>query len=449
MKTVVVLGAGRSAPLLIARLLDRAPSQGWRIVVADRDPALARERLGGRPHGEAVPLDAGNELALAGRISGADLVVNMLAPRFQSMVARHCIEHGAHMVSVSYLSRETRALDGWARDRGVLLLGEMGLDPGIDHMLAAKAVRTTLNRGGRILEFRSFGSGIPAPDTRSNPMRYLVTWNPWNVATSGRAGAQYLEDGRIRVVPHERLFLHTWPIQVDGVGELEAYPNRDSLHYLDHFDLDEVHTMIRGTLRWPGFCETWAKVVKLGLANDTIEIPRLGERSPREVVRMFLPIPVPPDRVEAAATLFLELNPTGRIMDSLRFLGLFDDEPSGCEGDTPAALLAHLLQTRLAPGEGARDMVILVHEMVVEYPDRDLPRERLTWTMVDTGDPQRMSAMARTVGLPTALAAEMVLDGELTLTGCQLPTHPAICNTVLDRLKEEGLRFTEKVEPPV
>ncbi len=332
MKTIVVLGAGRSAPFLINRLLDLAPGRGWRLVVADRDASLARARTEGRPHAEAVPLDAANELALAGRIAGADLVVNMLAPEFQARVARHCVEAGAHMLSVSYLSRETRAYDQWARDKGVLILGEMGLDPGIDHMLAARAVRTSLNRGGRIRSFRSFGSGIPTPESTANPFRYLVTWNPWNVATSGRAGAQYLEDGRIRVVPHERLFLHTWPVEVEGIGELEAYPNRDSLRYLDHFDLDEVRTMVRGTLRWPGFCETWSKVVKLGLVNDTLEIPRLGERSPREVVSMFLPIPVPPDRVEAAATLFLELNPTGRIMRSLRFLGLFDERTDRLRG---------------------------------------------------------------------------------------------------------------------
>ena len=176
-----------------------------------------------------------------------------------------------------------------------------------------------------------------------------MTWNPWNVATSGGAGAQYLLDGRIRIVPQNRLFHHTWPVEVEGVGRLEGYPNRDSISYLEHFGLNGVHTMIRGTLRHPGFCETWSKVVNLGLTNDTIRIQNLGDRSPREVVEMFLPIPVPPDRVEAAATLFLELNPTGRQMDNLRFLGLFDDEPTRCAGDTAAAMLSHLLETRLAP----------------------------------------------------------------------------------------------------
>lgn len=447
MNRILVLGAGRSAPFLIRRLLERAPERGWQVTVADADLELAAARVGDHPSGKAICVDATDEQQLAGRIGAADVVVTMLAPKFQPAVARMCVDVGAHMLSVSYLNPTVRGYDGWARERGVLLLGEMGLDPGIDHMMAAEAVRLTVRRGGRVRSFRSFGSGVPAPDSRSNPLNYLVTWNPWNVAMSGAAGAQYLLDGTIRIVPHERLFLHTWPVEVGGVGTLEAYPNRDSLSYLDHFDLDEVRTMIRGTLRWPGYCETWASVVRLGLANDTLHIPRLGERSPREVVRMFLPIPVPLDRVEAAATLFLELNPTGRLMANLRFLGLFDEEPTGCSGDTAAAMLSHLLTTKLAPQPDSRDMVLIVHEMEVEYPDRELAPERLTYTMVDYGVPLEMSAMARTVGLPTGIAAEMVLNGELRLTGCRLPTHPAICNPVLDRLRAEGLMFTETVEP--
>ena len=205
--------------------------------------------------------------------------------------------------------------------------------------------------------------------------------------------------------------------------------------------------MVRGTLRHPGYCETWSKVVDLGLTNDTIHIPNLGDRSPREVVEMFLPIPVPPDRVEAAATLFLELNPTSQQMENLRYLGLFDDEPTGCGGDTAAAMLSHLLETRLAPLPESRDMVIIVHEMEVEFPDQERPAERQTFTMVEFGEPLKMSAMAKTVGLPAAIAVEMLFAGELELTGCRLPTHPAICDAVLSRLRAEGLEFSEKVEP--
>lgn len=447
MKKVVILGAGRSAPYLIRRMVVQAKEREWEVVVADADLEAAERQVAGRPNARALRLDATSEPELAAAVAGADVVANVLAPRFQAPVARHCVEAGAAMVSVSYLSPQTRELDAWARDRGVLLLGEMGLDPGIDHMMAAEAVRTTLDRGGRILSFRSFGSGVPAPGSRSNPFQYLVTWNPWNVAMSGLAGAQYLLDGRIRIVPHQRLFLHTWPVVVEGVGRLEAYPNRDSLGYLDHFHLGDVRTMIRGTLRWPGFCETWSKVVKLGLANDTLHIPRLEERSPREIVGMFLPIPVALERVEEAATLFLELNPTGHVMESLRYLGLFDTEPCGAIGDTAAAMLAHLLQDRLAPASGSRDMVILLHQMDVDYPRRDLPPERLTYTMVETGDPLEMSAMATTVGLPAAIAIERVLAGELRLVGCQLPTHPEICDPVLAQLRREGLKFTETATP--
>jgi saccharopine dehydrogenase-like NADP-dependent oxidoreductase len=446
MKKLLILGAGRSAPYLIRRMVDLAPDMGYEVTVADQDLEMAQRRVGEAPHAKAMTIDATEEPELARAIDGMDAVANFLAPRFQAAVARHCVEAGAHMVSVSYLSRETLELDHWARDRGVLLLGEMGLDPGIDHMMAAEAVRKVRSSGGVIRSFRSFGSGVPAPESSPNPLRYLVTWNPWNVAVAGRVGAQYLLEGQIRIVPHSRLFVHTWPVEVEGVGTLEAYPNRDSLGYMDHFGLDKVHTMIRGTLRWPGFCEMWAKIVRIGLSNDNVIIPDLASRSPRDVVGMFLPIPVPPDRVEAATTLFLELNPTSHAMRCLRFLGLFDSEPCGCPGNTAADMLSHLLQRRLAPVEGDRDMVILVHEMEVETGGAASELVRQTSTMVDIGEAREMSAMARTVGLPAALALEMILAGELKLTGCQLPTEPAVFDPILARLRAEGLGFTERTE---
>ncbi len=447
MRRILILGAGRSAPFLIQRLLDGAAVHDWQVTLADRDLEMAQARIDGHPNGRAIALDASDEQQMASWIGAADVVVNVLAPGFQGRVARLCVESGVHMVSVSYLQDETRNLDSWARERGVLLLGEMGLDPGIDHMMAVEAIRHVADAGGVVSAFRSFGSGVPAPDSLSNPLQYLVTWNPWNVATSGWAGAEYLFEGQIRIVPHDRLFLHTWPVHVDGIGRLEGYPNRDSLSYRDHFGLDGVHTMIRGTLRHPGFCETWAKVVALGLCNDTIHIPGLGARSPREVVGMLLPIPVPFDRVEAAATLFLELNPTGALMENLRFLGLFDDEPTGCAGDTAAAMLSHLLETRLAPLPESRDMVTLFHEMEVDYPESDRPSERQITTMVEYGVPATMSAMAKTVGLPAAVAVEMLLTGKLKLRGCLLPTDPAICDSVLAQLRAEGLEFNERIEP--
>ena len=447
MRRILILGAGRSAPYLIQRLLDAAGANDWRVTVADRDLEMAQQRVNGHPNGRAISLDASDEQQMANWIGAADVVANVLAPAFQGRVARLCVEAGVHMVSVSYLQKETRELDSWARERGVLLLGEMGLDPGIDHMMAAEAIGKVEVDGGVVRAFRSFGSGIPAPDSLSNPLQYLVTWNPWNVATSGWAGAEYLLDGQIRIVPHDRLFHHTWPVEVDGVGRLEGYPNRDSLSYLDHFGLDGVRTMIRGTLRHPGFCETWTKVVALGLSNDTIRIPHLGDRSPREVVGMLLPIPVPFDRVEAAATLFLELNPTGALMENLRFLGLFDTEPTGCAGDTAAAMLSHLLETRLAPLPESRDMVTIFHEMEVEFPDSDRPPERQISSMVEYGVPTKLSAMAKTVGLPTAVAVELMLKSEIELRGCLLPTHPVICESVLRRLRAEGLEITERIEP--
>ena len=266
MKKVVILGAGRSAPYLIRRMVDLAPERDWDVVVADMDIEAARSRIGAdATRATAVSLDATEEPELAAVVRGADVVCNLLAPRFQAAVARHCVEEGAHMVSVSYLSDETRELEAWARDQNVMLLGEMGLDPGIDHMMAMDAVKDVRAEGGKILSFRSFGSGVPAPETKSNPMQYLITWNPWNVAMAGKQGAMYLERGNIKIVPGRRVFGYTWPVEVDGVGTLEAYPNRDSLDYIELFELEHAETMIRGTLRYPGWGETWQQIVNLGL----------------------------------------------------------------------------------------------------------------------------------------------------------------------------------------
>jgi len=327
----------------------------------------------------------------------------------------------------------------------VLLLCEMGLDPGIDHMSAMALVRRLQAENARIRGFRSYGSGIPAPGQPHNPLRYAVTWNPRNVVMSGQAGAQYMENGRIKIVPFHQVFHHTWEVPVDGLGTLEAYPNRDSLAYLEAFGLEGVETMIRGTLRYPGWSETWAQIVQLGLPNELLRIPDLARRTYREVVEMFLPLNIEGPRVEQRVARFLHISPTGRIMENLRWLGLFSEEPIGCRGETAAAMLIHLLQQKLPLGPDEHDVVVLVHELEVEHAGR--APELITSTLVHEGEPGGFTAMSRTVGLPTAAAVELLLDGHLPLTGCHIPTHPLIYEPVLREIASAGLAFTEKVEP--
>jgi saccharopine dehydrogenase-like NADP-dependent oxidoreductase len=445
-KQILILGAGHSSAYLVARLLEVAQRESWFVTLGDLDLELARRRIGEHPRGTALQFDVHDAALRARQVEAADLVINMLPPAFQDVLAWDCVNHGRPMLSVSYRTPEVKALEPDALRGGVLLLCELGLDPGIDHMSAMSLIHRLHEEGGRVREFRSYGSGIPAPEGPQNPLRYAITWNPRNVVMSGERGAQYMEEGRIKVVPFPRVFHHTWSVEVEGVGTLEAYANRDSLAYLEAFGLDGVETMIRGTLRYPGWSETWAQIVRLGLPNETLRIPDLARRSYREVVEMFLPAGKIERDFEQHVARLLGISPTGRIMENLRWLGLFSEEPVGCRGDTAAAMLIHLLEQKLPLTPDQQDLVVLVHELVVDFPGQERPAERVTSTLVARGEAGGFTAMARTVGLPTAIVAERLLKGELPLAGCRIPTHPSIYEPVLRELGREGLRFTEKTE---
>ncbi len=446
MKQILVLGAGQSAPYLIAKLLDYAEECDWFVTVGDLDPELARSRVGDHPRGSAVRFDVNDSHLRDTQIKHADLVVNMLSPRFLDLIAWDCVQHGRHMISVSYRDRAIRDLEPDAQREGVLLLCELGLDPGIDHMSAMSLIHRIKEGGGRITGFCSYGSGIPSPAQEQNPLRYLITWNPRNVVMSGESGAQYMEDGKIKIVPHHHVFHHTWEVDVEGVGTLEAYPNRDSMSYMQSFGLEHVRTMIRGTLRYPGWSETWAQIVKLGLPNETLRIPRLAERSYGEVVEMFLPLNVSGPKLETRIARFLGISPTGSIMEKLRWLGLLSDEPIGCAGDTAADMLKHALQRRLPLTPELSDLVVLVHELEVEYPGQERSPERVTSTLAVEGEKGGFTAMAKTVGLPAALAARLILCRGLHLTGAHIPTHPTIYEPILKDLADDGIAFREKVQ---
>jgi len=447
-KQILVIGAGQSAPYLIANLLEHAEQEDWSVTVGDLSLDLARKRVGDHPRGAAVHFDVEDSRLRSTQIEKADVVVNMLPPTYQNLVAWDCVNYGRHMVSASYREKEVRHLDRDAKRRGVLLLCEMGLDPGIDHMSAMSLIQRVHSEGGRITAFSSYGSGLPVPYQPHNPLRYVITWNPRNVAMAGSEGAQYMENGRIKIVPYHQVFFHTWPVEVDGMGELEAYPNRDSMSYMQTFGLEHVHTMIRGTLRYPGWSETWAQVVRLGLPNENLRIPNLASRSCREVVEMFLPLNISEARVEQRIARFLHISPTGRIMENIRWLGLLGNSPNGCNGNTSAAMLADLLVRRLPLGPDGRDVVVIVHEMDVDFPD-DGGREpqRITSTLVAESNVPGFTAMSKAVGLPAAIAVRLILRNELPLTGSFIPTHPSIYEPVLRELNESGLSFREKTTP--
>ncbi len=438
---ILVLGAGQSAPYLIKYLLDRAESLDWQVVVADRDEALAQSRVGDHPRGQAVFVDAMDTEMVRGMVKASKVVVNFLAPPFQYPVSKICVQEGRHMVSASYQDERVKAQHEDAKAAGVTILTEMGLDPGLDHMSAMRLIHEIQDAGGIITHLASYGSGVPSTDSRSNPFDYAITWNPRNVVMAAATGAQYLEGGQIKVVPHPEVFHRTWPYEVPGLGRMEAYPNRDSISYKSVYGLPNCETLIRGTLRFPGFSETWYHIARLGLPNEVLHIPNLAETTWAELTEMFLP-PGGTGDLELRVARHLGISATGVIMDKMRWLGLFSDEATEAPGDTAAQAMSHLLQDKLQLPKGGRDMVILAHELLVTYP-KENRKDRVTSTLVQHGERDGMTAMSLTVGLPAAIGARLLMEDKFPCTGSHIPTTPDIYEPMLKELGEAGLTFDE------
>ncbi len=442
MKTILILGAGKSTPVLITYLLQNAERENWKLIVADQDEGLARERLNGHPRGTAERLDIRDTEKRVRLLKSSDVVINMLTRPFQHMIALECLHLNTHVLTASYEDPKVGQLHQEAIDRNVLILNEMGLDPGIDHMSGMAMVERVRNKGGMVTGFRSYGGGLPAPEMRPNPLNYVITWNPRNVLMAGEDGAIFKEDNRTYVLPFHEIFRRTWPVQIPGIGRMEAYPNRDSLAYIGILGLDHVHTMIRGTLRYPGWSETWYHLVRLGLTNEILRIPNLKDITYGEMVGMFLPNHSK-DELEQEVAEYLDVNPTGEIMDKLRWLGLFSDDKIGFDARTISDVMLHLIQDKLAMPKDGRDMVILMHEIEATYPDEKNRVEMLRSLMIDYGKPNGPTAIAHSVGLPVAITARLLLRGELNITGCRIPTRKEIYEPVLRELAKEGIGFTE------
>lgn len=446
MKKILVLGAGQSSPFLIKYLIESAEKNSWYVTVADMNYELALSRLNGSQFGNAVEFDVNDEKLRNTLIKNADIVVNFLAPQFQYLIAIDCLQHEKSVITASYENPRVAELHKDAMRKGILILNEMGLDPGIDHMSAMRIINKIRERKGEIHSFISYGSGIPAPDVNPNPLNYCITWNPRNVVMAGEAGAQYMELSKIKLLPHYEVFQRTWTVDVDGVGTLEAYPNRDSLIYLDVFNLKKLHTMIRGTLRYPGWSETWNQIVRLGIPNETLKIPELSKRTYAEFTEMFLPLNANGTKLSTRLANFLGISPTGKIMQNIKWLGLLDDRVIGGNPKTPADVMIKLMSEKMMLPKGGRDMVVLVHEIEAEFPN-EKKKEKIISTLVNYGEPNGLTAISKTVGLPAGIAAKLILNGEIPLTGCHIPTHPMIYNKVLPELENFGIKFTEKVEP--
>ncbi|MCC6600988.1 MAG: saccharopine dehydrogenase NADP-binding domain-containing protein [Crocinitomicaceae bacterium] len=438
MKKILIIGAGRSSSDLIRYLLGKAPNSGWKIRIGDKDPSFAAQKLASSPHGEAFFFDVSDEEQRRSEIADADIVISMVPASMHLVVANDCIHFAKNAITPSYVSDEMLELDQKAREKGVLILNEMGVDPGIDHMSAMKIIDSIRSNGGDIQSFESFTGGLIAPESDNNPWNYKITWNPRNVVLAGYGGtARFIRENEAMYIPYQRLFERITEVDVAPLGKFEGYANRDSLKYRKTYGLDNIPTLFRGTLRRPGFCKAWNVLVQTGLTDDSFLLESPSSITWRELTASFVNCSSK-DNVEMKLRRMFTIDED--TINRLKWLGIFDDKPVNIEEGTPAMALQQLIEEKWKLGENDNDMLVMWHRFNYYLNGK---QHEIQSSLTVLGENRTYTAMSKTVGLPIAIAAGMILEGKITLKGICLPVHPEIYLPVLSGLEQHGVSFVE------
>lgn len=441
MQTILVAGAGKSSIFLIQYLLTYAPRNKWKVIVADGDGDAIRQKIGKSKYSEAAVIDITKSSEREPLVKRADIVVSLMPPHLHILLAKDCLKHKKNLITSSYISDEMKAMDKEVNDAGLMFMCEMGLDPGIDHMTANKIIQGIHRVAGTITSFKSYCGGLIAPESDNNPWHYKFSWNPKNVITAGFGGAKYLEKGKQVEVPYKKMFEQIKKINVDGLGSLAYYPNRDSLRYLNLYEVPDIKTFLRATLRYPLFCKGWSAIINLGLTNqdDTFETDgatyatwlanKTGFKGRGSLQQ------------HVANTLLLEAD--DKVISMLKWLGLFEERHLPPGKISSSDILLKLLQEKWDMAPGDKDMVVMQHE--IEYLHKG-EKTVLTSTMVVEGENREHSAMAKTVGLPIAILTRLVLAGKIKPpVGVLLPNMTSVYRPVLTELAHYGITFKEEV----
>jgi saccharopine dehydrogenase-like NADP-dependent oxidoreductase len=438
MKTVLVLGAGLVTKPLVQYLL----KHNFRVRVASRTVSKAEKLIDGHVNGEAIEWTVDQTDRLKQMISECDLAVSLLPAAYHPVVAEMCIELRKDMATTSYVSPAMQALDAPAKEAGVVILNESGVDPGIDHMSAMRIIHDVEAKGGKVVSFMSYCGGLPASEANTNPYGYKFSWSPKGVLLAGKNDGRYRKDGEEIYVPGPELFSHYWHLEIPGIGELEAYPNRDSLGYIELYGLEGIPTMFRGTLRYKGWCDTLKATADMGYLEDT-EKDWTGKTFADwgwELVGK-----APSGDLRAAFAEKLNVPSDSFILDRFEWLGLFSDEPLPIDKGGAIDVMTALKLAKMPYEPGERDMIILYHNFIAEYPGGK--KEEITSTLIDYGIPHGDSSMARTVSLPAAVGARMILEGKFKQPGVWVPVIPELYNPVLDELETMDIKCVEASKP--
>jgi saccharopine dehydrogenase-like NADP-dependent oxidoreductase len=440
MKKVLILGAGMVVKPIVRYLLDK----NFIVTIATRTKSKADEMIAGHPNGRSVAWTVEQETELDRMIAEHDLTVSLLPYLHHVMVAKKCIRLRKNMVTTSYVKPEMQALDAEAKQAGIIILNELGLDPGIDHMSAMRIIDHVHGKGGQVEEFYSFCGALVAPEVEENPFHYKFTWAPKGVVMAGNNDGKFLKNGEEKYIPTENLFRNPLKVNFPKIGLLDVYPNRDSLPYKELYGIAEAKTIMRGTFRYEGWCEiidalkvlkliTYDKINLEGLTYAGFMAKQTGEASTTGIR-------------EKVATK-LGLKPDARPLVAMAWLGLFSNEPLNRKEDSPFEIVSDLMIAKMMIQPEERDMVVMQHTFLASYPEGK--KEVIKSRMLDFGTLKTDTSVARTVALPAACGVEMILHGKIQAKGVHIPVIPAIYNPILDQLETMHIKMVEEYGLPV
>lgn len=438
MTKILVVGAGKSSTWLIKYLLQHAASSKWSVIVADGNAKAIAEKIGDNPHAKAAVCDITSRSERQALVKDADIVLSLMPPHLHVLLAADCLEFGKNLITSSYLSPEIREMDAKVKEAGLLFMCEMGLDPGIDHMTANHIIHSIQRVACILEEFSSYCGGLIAPESDDNPWHYKFSWNPRNIIDAGKSGGTYLLNGENKQVGYGDIFRDNAQIAVEGLGNLAWYANRDSLKYLDTYDVPDAKTFLRATLRHPDFCLGWNELVQLG-ATDSIGKPADNIQTYSDWIASLSNYNDSSKSLKTHVSSRFADSSRDKLSGMFEWLGLFNGSPLPASRNSHGDVLLALLEEKWAMQPEDKDMVVMQHEVRYTHRGRE---NSLISTLVARGENRELSAMAKCVGLPMGILARIILSQRLRMpTGVQIPVMPAVYRPVLNELSHYGIEF--------
>ncbi|MCX8081125.1 MAG: saccharopine dehydrogenase NADP-binding domain-containing protein [Bacteroidia bacterium] len=442
MKKILIIGAGRSSDFLIDYLASHSPASGYSLTVADADVQLVKKKCVRYPHVRMAQINVNQTERTAELIREQDVVISMLPALMHPEIAKICVQFGKHLFTASYVSKALRELEHDINAKGLLFFNECGLDPGIDHMSAMKIIKELKLRGGRITGFLSWCGGLVAESSNDNPWGYKFSWNPRNVVLAGKGTAIYRSDGQTIFKPYHRLFLEHFTLKTDESGIFDAYPNRDSLSYEKVYGLEGIPTLIRGTLRYPGYCKAWHVLVDIGLTDENAILSVGDTYTLHHLARQCLALSPESDLRDFIKKKY-ENFWNDDIEKKLEYIGLFKNEPLPREAESLADALQAVLEKKWKLKDNDKDRVVMAHEFYYELNGKKF--KYISWLDLE-GESNSRTAMAKTVGLPLAVAVRLFAENKITDKGIVIPVEEKWYRPILKELEAHDITFKEKEE---